>query len=43
MDLDLGPLVTDRIPYSKGCEAYEMLLADRSHSLAVVLDWHEAT
>ena len=40
-ELELDALVTHRLGYEQGPEAYRTLLADRSHSLAVVLDWDD--
>jgi 2-desacetyl-2-hydroxyethyl bacteriochlorophyllide A dehydrogenase len=38
-ELGLEPLVTHRLPAAEACSAYEMLVADRSQALGVVLDW----
>jgi threonine dehydrogenase-like Zn-dependent dehydrogenase len=40
-ELDLGPLITHRRSYRETPDAYLALLADRSHELAVILDWDE--
>ncbi len=38
-EVDLEPLVTHRLPFSDACSAYEMLVADRTSALGVVLNW----
>lgn len=38
-ELDLEPLISHRLPFGETCDTYRTLLADRSQSLAVVLDW----
>jgi threonine dehydrogenase-like Zn-dependent dehydrogenase len=38
-DIDLGPLVTHLVPFRDACSAYEMLVADRTSALGVVLNW----
>jgi len=37
--LDVGGLITHRIPYHEAPRTYEMLLEDRSHSLGVIFEW----
>jgi 2-desacetyl-2-hydroxyethyl bacteriochlorophyllide A dehydrogenase len=41
-EVDLEPLVTDRLPYTSACDAYRTLLKERAHGLAVILNWDEA-
>ncbi len=38
-ELDLGPLVTHRWPAGDAVAAYQLLVADRSRALGVVLSW----
>ena len=38
-DIDVRPLVTHRMPCARAVEMYEMLMADRSKALGVLLDW----
>jgi threonine dehydrogenase-like Zn-dependent dehydrogenase len=38
-EMDLEPLVTHRLPFGEACSAYEMLAADRTSALGVVLNW----
>jgi 2-desacetyl-2-hydroxyethyl bacteriochlorophyllide A dehydrogenase len=38
-ELEVASLVTHRLAFVQACDAYRMLLADRSQALAVVLDW----
>jgi threonine dehydrogenase-like Zn-dependent dehydrogenase len=38
-ELDLDRLISHRIDYGEACQTYRTLLEDRSHSLAVVLNW----
>jgi 2-desacetyl-2-hydroxyethyl bacteriochlorophyllide A dehydrogenase len=40
-ELDLGPLITHRRGYRATPDAYLELLEDRSHALAVILDWDD--
>ena len=40
--LELEPLISHRLAFGEACDAYRSLLEDRSHSLAVVLDWDDA-
>jgi threonine dehydrogenase-like Zn-dependent dehydrogenase len=40
-ELDLEPLVSHRLAFGEICDAYRTLLADRSKSLAVVLNWDD--
>lgn len=41
-ELDLAPLVSDRLDYREAPAAYLRLLEDRSEAMAVVLSWDEA-
>ena len=41
-ELELEPLISHRLAFGEACDAYRSLLEDRSHSLAVVLDWDGA-
>jgi 2-desacetyl-2-hydroxyethyl bacteriochlorophyllide A dehydrogenase len=38
-ELDIDRLITHRRSWTEGCQAYLDLMADRSSSLAVILDW----
>jgi len=38
-DIDLLSLITHRMPFSEACAAYEILVADRTSALGVVLNW----
>jgi 2-desacetyl-2-hydroxyethyl bacteriochlorophyllide A dehydrogenase len=38
-DIDVRPLVTHRMPCTRATEAYDMLMADRTKALGVLLDW----
>jgi 2-desacetyl-2-hydroxyethyl bacteriochlorophyllide A dehydrogenase len=40
--LDVEPLVSHRVPYSEGPDAYRMLLEDRSNAMGVVINWDDA-
>jgi 2-desacetyl-2-hydroxyethyl bacteriochlorophyllide A dehydrogenase len=40
-EVDLEPLITHRLPYTEGARAYEMLYADRSRALGVILNWDD--
>jgi 2-desacetyl-2-hydroxyethyl bacteriochlorophyllide A dehydrogenase len=40
-EIDLDPLITHRLDYTEGPSAYQMLHADRSGALAVILNWDE--
>ena len=41
-DLDVSRLVSHREPYDGAPELYEMLLADRSEAMGVVLVWPQS-
>jgi len=38
-ELDIGPLISHREKYSEAVRLYEMLLADRSEAMGVILEW----
>lgn len=40
-EIDLEPLVTDRISYAAACDAYRALLHDPVRALGVILTWDE--
>lgn len=40
--LDVTPLISHRVPYTEGPDAYRMLLEDRSKAMGVVIDWSGA-
>jgi 2-desacetyl-2-hydroxyethyl bacteriochlorophyllide A dehydrogenase len=40
-EIDLEPLVTDRLPYTAACETYRALLHDPVRALGVILSWDE--
>jgi 2-desacetyl-2-hydroxyethyl bacteriochlorophyllide A dehydrogenase len=40
-EIDLQPLITRRAPYTDAPEMYRALLADRSQTLGVILEWPE--
>jgi len=40
-ELELEPLISHRLAFGEACDAYRSLLEDRSHSLAVVIDWDD--
>ena len=39
-DLDLKPLITERIAYSKAPSIYQKLLNNRSQSMGEILEWN---
>jgi len=40
--LNVEPLVSHRVPYTEGPDAYRMLLEDRSQAMGVVINWDSA-
>jgi 2-desacetyl-2-hydroxyethyl bacteriochlorophyllide A dehydrogenase len=40
-EVELEPLITHRLPYSAACDAYRSLLKERTHGLAIILNWDE--
>jgi 2-desacetyl-2-hydroxyethyl bacteriochlorophyllide A dehydrogenase len=40
-EIDLSSLVSDRVPYAAAPDSYRSLVADRSRSMAVILDWDD--
>ncbi|MBO3803780.1 MAG: zinc-binding alcohol dehydrogenase, partial [Candidatus Brockarchaeota archaeon] len=38
-ELDVGSLITHRVPYKRAPEVYEMLLKDRSQAMGVLFEW----
>ena len=38
-EIDMEPLISHREGYSEAVRLYEMLLADRSEAMGIILDW----